>query len=112
MSAREAALIALIGTVLTACGASNDAGSPGSPSKGHADVTVTMGDGPHVCNVALAQEAQASSVACGEVVAFIRDELRLPSGAVVELRADRTTDAGALAAVSASLNSAGYRSKR
>jgi hypothetical protein len=110
VSARTATLFLLVGTLLAACGASNDASAPAPPSKGRADVKVTLDGAHHLCNIALATETQASSIACSEVVSFFRDELRLPSGAVYELRADGKFDPAELATLSANLQNAGYRS--
>lgn len=104
MSVRVTRLCALLASLLTACGSSSE--------KSNVDVTVTMDGVHHACNVALTKEAQGSSVACGDVVPFLRDELRLQSGAVYELRADQKVDPAELKTVSATLNSAGYRSAK
>jgi hypothetical protein len=101
VSARAATLYALVGMLLAACGSS---------PQSKADVTVAMDGVHHVCNVALSKEAQANSIACGDLVPFLRDELRLPSGAVYDLRTDQNVDPAELATVSANLKSAGYRS--
>ena len=103
MSARTAALCGLVGTLLVACGSSPQV---------VADVTVTMDGVHHVCNVALSKETQASSIACGDIVPFLRDELRLPRGAAYNLRTDQNVDPVELATVSANLKSAGYRSAK
>lgn len=112
MSARTATLCILVGTLLAACGSSHEAAAPGSPSKGRADVKVALEGAHHLCNIALATETQASSIACSDVVAFLRDELRLPSGAVYELRAEGKVDPAELATLSANLQNAGYRSTK
>jgi hypothetical protein len=102
VSARAAALGVLLGLVVVACGA----------PKVNAAVTVTLDGVHHVCNVELSAEAHPSSIACSDIVPFLRDELRLPSGAVYDLRSDQTVDAAELATVSANLKGAGYRPAR
>jgi hypothetical protein len=107
VSARAAGLCVLVGTLLAACGSSNEASAPSSPS-----VKVTLEGAHQLCHIALSTETQASSIACSDVVAFLRDELRLPSGAVYELGADSKVDPAELATVSANLQNAGYRSSK
>jgi hypothetical protein len=103
MRARAAALCGWVGALLAGCGSS---------SNGKVDVTVTLDGVHHACKVALSNEAQASSIACGDVVPFLRDELRLPSGAVYDLRSDQQSDPAALTSIAANLNNAGYRSAK
>jgi hypothetical protein len=104
VTTRLAAFCASAGILLAACG------SPQPQRK--VDVTVTLDDEHHVCNIALSKEALASSVACGDVVSFLRDELRLPGGAVYDLRSDQKADSAELATIAANLKAAGYRSAR
>jgi hypothetical protein len=63
--------------------------------------------GPSV--VALFSEAQGSTISCGDVVPFVRDELRLPSGSIYDIRTIPDVDEAEMSSVGASLKSAGYR---
>jgi hypothetical protein len=74
-----------------------------------ADVTVTVDGIQHACVVALATEAQGSVVPCGDVVPFVRDELRLPSGSIYDVRTISDVKEEEIAAVGAKLKDAGYR---
>ena len=81
----------------------------GLHAKTSAEVSVTVDGVHHACIVALSKEAQGSSIACADIVAFIKDELRVPSGAVCEVLTIPTVSDTELAAVSARLKNAGYR---
>jgi hypothetical protein len=61
------------------------------------------------CAVKLSSEAQGSSISCDDVVPFVKEELRLPSGSFYDIRTSSDGDEGELAKIHASLNSAGYR---
>jgi hypothetical protein len=74
-----------------------------------ADVTITMDGKHHTCVVALLKEAQGSAVPCGDVVPFLRDELRLQNGSVYDIRTIPDIDAKELAGLGANLKGAGYR---
>jgi hypothetical protein len=74
------------------------------------DAIVTIDGGRHACVVALHSEAQGSTVPCGDVVAFLRDELRLAGGSSYDVRTVADVDAAEVARVDASLKAAGYRS--
>lgn len=74
------------------------------------DMIITFDAKRHTCVVALYSEAHGSSVSCGDVVPFARDELRLASGSSYETRADPGIDEAEIAKVESSLKSAGYRS--
>ena len=68
-------------TLLAGCGSSTNTPNPASPPiAAKPDVIVTIDGKRHACVVALLSEAQGSSVPCGDVIPFVRDELRLPSG--------------------------------
>jgi hypothetical protein len=112
VTTRIATLGAVFVALLAACGSSNDASAPAAPSKAKADVTIRLDGVHHVCNVALPTEEHPSSIACADVAAFVRDELRVPSGAVYDLRADPQGEPSELTSISASLKNAGYRSAR
>jgi hypothetical protein len=108
MNVSGPALGMCLSAFLAACGSGSDVPAP----KSKADVTVTLDEVHHVCNVALSNEAQASSIPCADVASFLRDELRLPSGAVYDLHGAQKADSAELADISAKLKSAGYRSAR
>jgi len=98
--------------LLAGCGPSTDVPTPASDANTKkADVTVTLDGVHHTCIVALSREAQGSTISCGDVVAFLKDELRVPSGAVCDIRTIAEVSEAELAAVAANLKSAGYRSQ-
>ena len=101
--------LVMICELLAACG-STDAPAPGSTANAKADVSITVDGVQHACIVALSKETQGSSISCADVVAFIKDELRVPSGAVYDLRTTSKASEAELTAVSARLQGAGYRS--
>ena len=74
-----------------------------------ADVTITIDGRHHTCVVALSKEAQGSAVPCGDVVPFLRDELRLQSGSIYDIRTIPDIDDKELAGLGANLKGAGYR---
>jgi hypothetical protein len=94
--------------LVTGCGQSSKGPAP-APAVSRADVTVTFDGKRHKCVVALSSEAQGNSIPCGDVVSFVREELRVPSGAVYDIRKIPDVDETQVAKVSADLNSAGYR---
>jgi hypothetical protein len=99
--------------LLTGCGqSSKDAAPAAAPAASRADVTVTFDGKRHKCLVALSSEAQGSSIACGDVVSFVREELRVPGGAMYDIRKIPDVDETEVAKVSADLNNAGYRPLR
>jgi hypothetical protein len=93
-------------------GCGSGAGTPvpaPPPIAAKPDVIVTI-DGPHqACVVALSNEAQGSTIACAEVTAFIRDELRVPSGGIYDIRTIAEVDKAEIAKVEDALRGAGYR---
>ena len=96
--------------LVSSCGQS--ARSPvaaAAPAASKAEVTVTFDGKRRKCVVALSSEAQGNSISCGDVVSFIREELRVPSGAIYDIRKIPDVDETEVAKVSADLNSAGYR---
>jgi hypothetical protein len=100
---------------LAACGqpanTSGPAPAPAAPPPIAAkpDVIVTLDGARHDCLVALYSEAQPNIISCDDVVAFVRDELRVPSGSIYDIRADSNSDAAQRTKVEASLKGAGYR---
>jgi len=95
---------------LTACGRSANApGAAPPPAASRPDVTVTFDGKRRKCVVALPSEAHGSSISCADVVPFVKDELRLPSGAAYDIRKIPDVDEAEVTRVRADLNGAGYR---
>jgi hypothetical protein len=103
---RELLVPAVVSVLLTGCGRS--AGTPPKIAE-KADVIVTLDGKRHACVVALYNEPNGSAIPCGDVVAFFKDELRLPSGSIYDIRTGADADEAQIAPVAASLKSAGYR---
>lgn len=104
--------VLVIAIPLAGCGSSTEApasyqGPPLIAAK--ADVIVTLDGKQHVCVVALNNEQQGNNIACDDVVAFVKDELRLPSGSVYDIHGDKDADKAEVARVAAGLKGAGYR---
>jgi hypothetical protein len=102
----------MICALLVSCGSAEEPATGSAPTAAKADVIITVDGVHHGCIVALSKEAHGSSIACEDLVPFLKDELRVPSGAVYDLRTITTVSEAELAAVSAKLKSAGYRSGR
>jgi hypothetical protein len=93
-------------TLLGGCGPS---ASESPPIAAKPKVIVTLDGKSHTCVVALYSEANGNSIACADVVPFVRDELRLPSGSIYDIRTIANVDQADIAKVGASLKGAGYR---
>jgi len=93
--------------LLAGCGPSAGNAVPKIAEK--ADVTITIDGGRHTCVVTLLKEAQGSAIPCGDVVPFLRDELRLQSGSIYDIRTIPDIDDKELARLGANLKGAGYR---
>jgi hypothetical protein len=106
------AVLASTSTVLWLAGCGPSASPPdAAPSvAAKPDVIVSLDGEHHTCLVALSSEAQGSTIGCDEVVPFVRDELRVPSGSIYDLRTLPPADKAEMAKVDASLKGAGYRS--
>jgi hypothetical protein len=91
---------------LAGCGPS--ANTPGSSIALKSDVIVTLDGEHHTCVVALITEPQGSAVPCAEVVPFVRDELRLASGSIYDIRTIAKIDDAERAQVESNLKGAGY----
>jgi hypothetical protein len=105
----RAVLGSVIGCLLLAgCGSSTDAPVPTRKAV-NPDVIVTLDEERHTCLVALASEAQGSAVPCDDVVPFVREQLRLPSGSIYDIRAISKGDGVEMAKVETRLKGAGYR---
>jgi hypothetical protein len=94
--------------LLAGCGQST--GTSDSPRiASRPDVIVTFDGKRRKCLVALSSESQGSAIACDEVVPFVKDELRLPSGSIYDIGPASGSGEAELAKVRASLTGAGYR---
>jgi hypothetical protein len=109
-----AALLTAASVLLVSCGSSTRAPASESPPippplAAKPDVIVTFDGVRHACVVALYSEPQGSAIPCAELVPFLRDELRLPGGAIFDIRTIPTFDAAEMAKAAAGLEGAGYR---
>ena len=66
----------------------------------------------HKCVVTLAGEANGSVVSCDDVVPFVKEELRVPSGAIYDVEAVSAVDEAQTIKVRGALDGAGYRARR
>lgn len=92
--------------LLAGCGQSGNAPSAATAKS---NVTVTIDGARHTCVVALPSEPQGSTIPCDDVVPFLRDELRVPSGSIYDVLTIANVDEAAVAKLQARLNDAGYR---
>jgi hypothetical protein len=96
--------------LLVGCGSSNNAAAPVTAAMtAHPAAIITFDGERHTCVVALSSEAQGSIVPCGDLVPFMRDELRLASGSIYDTRTIGKFDAAEMAQTTQRLNDAGYR---
>jgi hypothetical protein len=86
-------------------------GSPNTPPRiaEQPNVLITLDGKRHTCVVALDKEPQGSTVPCKEAVSFVKDELRVPGGAIYDIRTIAPVDDTEIASVRDALNDAGYR---
>jgi hypothetical protein len=94
--------------MLASCGSPANGPTP-TPIAAKPDVIITFDEARHTCVVALSSEAQGSAVPCDEVVPFIKEQLRLPSGSIYDIRSISKVDEAEMAKVRTSLKGAGYR---
>jgi hypothetical protein len=107
-------LIMMAPLLLVGCGSSTNAPASGAasvspPIADKADVIITVDGVHHSCVAALYSEPQGSTVPCEELIPFIRDELRIPSGSIYDIHAVAAGDTVEMSKVRASLTEAGYR---
>jgi len=108
MMLRSFLATSLVLILLAGCGPS--AGTPMPPKlAAKADVIVTLDGARHTCSVALYNETQGSAVPCGDVVAFVRDELRLRSGSIFDIRTTPDVKDDEITSVGTRLKAAGYQ---
>src|SRR5271169_2413853 len=99
---RQILLSTAVTALLAGCGPS--AGTSAAKIAEKADVTITVDGKRHTCVVALLKEAQGSAVPCDDVAPFLRDELRLQSGSVYDIRTIPPIDEKELASLGAHLS--------
>jgi hypothetical protein len=106
----RAALSFVIVCCLSACGSgTTSVPAAAAPIAGKPDVIITFDRANHACVVALYTEPQGSTIPCADLVPFLKDELRLPSGSIYDTRTSGTGDDADAAKITRSLNEAGYR---
>ena len=92
--------------LLVGCGSSGNAPTTMAAKP---DVIITFDGAQHACVVALYSEAQGSTIACADVIPFLRDELRLKKGSLYDTRTVSTVDHAEIQKTTADLQNAGYR---
>ncbi|HEV7358139.1 MAG TPA: hypothetical protein VGN99_09085 [Steroidobacteraceae bacterium] len=109
-----AALVTAASVLLSGCGSSSQTPAHESlpippPIADKPDVIITVDSAHHNCVAALYTEPQGSTVPCAELIPFIRDELRIPSGSIYDIHSVPAGDNTELTQVRASLTAGGYR---
>jgi hypothetical protein len=106
-------LIIMTPLLLAGCGSSSNAPAAGAASTPRIadkpDVIITVDGAHHNCVAALYSEAQGSTVPCADLIPFIRDELRIPSGSIYDIHPVPAGDNTEMSKVRTSLTDAGYR---
>jgi hypothetical protein len=96
--------------LLIGCGSANNNAAPApAPMTAKPAAIITFDGERHTCVVALSSEAQGNIIPCADVVPFLRDELRLPSGSIYDTRTIAKYDPAEMAKTTQNLNDAGYR---
>jgi len=106
---RALLVAAMLAASLTGCGSPGGGTASSPPIASKPDVIVTFDGEHHGCVVALYTESQGSAISCGDVVPFVKDELRLPRGAIYDIRTIPDVDQAEMSRVGAALDEAGYR---
>jgi hypothetical protein len=109
--ARILILIMMSPLLLAGCGSSTNAPAPSTPPPiaDKPDVIITVDGAHHSCVAALYSEAHGSTVPCTDLIPFIRDELRIPSGSIYDIHSVPAGDITEITTVRKSLTEAGYR---
>lgn len=94
---------------IAGCGPSSNSPTAAPPAAAQADVTVTVDGEHHTCVVSKSNEVTGSTIGCADVVAFVRDELRITGGAAYDVRTLPPVDASDVSKLRTALNGAGYR---
>jgi len=94
---------------LAGCGRSSNppASMPSAAAK--PDIIVSVDGEHHACVVAKYGEPTGSTIGCSEVVTFVKDELRVSSGASYELRSVAAADRVEANQIKAALDGAGLK---
>jgi hypothetical protein len=93
-----------------ACGSSNNAPAADPPIAAHPDVIITFDRANHACIVALYSEPNGNTIPCAELIPFLRDELRVPNGAIYDTHVGAANvDEAEVAKITQSLKDTGYR---
>ena len=95
---------ALVPTLLAGCGSDTPPKLAERPN-----VIITLDGKRHACVVALDKEPQGSTVPCKEAASFVKDELRVPQGAIYDIQTVASVADTEIASVRSALNDAGYR---
>ena len=106
---RVSCMAAMVLTLLAGCGRSSNPPSSPAPAAAKPDIIVTVDGEHHACLVAKYGEPTGSTVGCADVVAFVRDELRVRDGSSYELRGAAAVDTVESNKVKAALDGAGFR---
>lgn len=106
---RAATLACIAAFCLSGCGSSNEAAAVSPAIAAKPDVNISFDGASHQCIVALYTEPQGSTIACADLIPFLRDELRLPSGSIYDTHLTAKVDAAEVAKTTQSLKDAGYR---
>ena len=111
VTALSSSTLVSFGLLLAACGSSTDAPAPQTARAivGKPDFIITVDGVQHACVVALVSEPHGNSIPCTDVIPFLRDELRVPNGAIFDLRTTPTVDQAEVLKIRTSLKDAGYR---
>jgi hypothetical protein len=96
--------------LLDGCGGSSDDSVPAAaPIAAKPDVVITIDGKQHACIVALYSEEHGSAIPCDDLTRFLRDELKVRSGSIYDMRTIPVVSEAEMTGVAASLKSAGYR---
>jgi hypothetical protein len=106
---RAAGLASIAIFCLSGCGSSSNAPAVSPAIAAKPDVNITFDGANHVCIVALNSEPQGSTIPCADLIPFLRDELRLPSGSIYDTQMAAKVDPAEVAKTTQSLKDAGYR---
>jgi len=105
---RRLCMMTVVLVLLAGCGRSSNPPAAQPPAAAKPDIIVTVDGERHACVVAKYGEPTGSTVGCADVVAFVRDELRVRDGSTYELRGP-AADTVETNKVKAALDGAGFR---
>lgn len=106
---RTAALASIAILCLLGCGSSGNAPAVSPAIAAKPDVNITFDAENRACIVALYAEPQGSTIPCADLIPFLRDELRLPSGSIYDTHMAAKVDSAEVAKTTQNLKDAGYR---